>query len=211
MSKVHAQYGCGLSGPKEWVNFDSSPTLQLQRIPLIGKLFYSFSSVKFPENIKYGDIIKGLPLAANSCDSLYCSHVLEHLSLEDFRIALKNSYHVLKPGGIFRCVLPDLEYIAKTYLEKKANRELDASITFMNWTLLGHEKREKGLKAIVKNHFSNAHHLWMWDKDSLAMELEKVGFKNIRKASFNDSQENAFKLVEDSTRFENAVAIESIK
>ena len=69
-------------------------------------------NTSFPSNVKYGDIIKGLPVEDNSCDGLYCSHTLEHLSLQDFRIALKNSYKILKKGGIFRVILPDIKHIA---------------------------------------------------------------------------------------------------
>lgn len=38
-----------------------------------------------------------------------------------------------------------------------------------------------------------------------------MGFKNIRKASFNDSSEGAFKFVENKDRFESAVALEALK
>lgn len=30
------QYGCGLSAPAGWRNFDSSPTLRAQRLPVLG-------------------------------------------------------------------------------------------------------------------------------------------------------------------------------
>ncbi|MCI5142460.1 MAG: methyltransferase type 11, partial [Candidatus Electrothrix sp. ATG1] len=34
MEKQFIHYGCGLSAPESWLNFDASPTLRLQRIPL---------------------------------------------------------------------------------------------------------------------------------------------------------------------------------
>ena len=34
---LNVQYGCGLSDPEGWKNFDSSPTLRLQKLPLIGR------------------------------------------------------------------------------------------------------------------------------------------------------------------------------
>ena len=96
---MYIQYGCGLSAPENWKNFDSSPTLRLQKVPLLGKLV---NKTPFPSKVIYGDIVKGLPgIKDNSCDGVYCSHVLEHLSLEDFRIALRNTLNILKPGGYF--------------------------------------------------------------------------------------------------------------
>lgn len=210
-NKKYVQYGCGLSAPHEWVNFDASPTLRIQKLPVIGKLLHSKLNVIFPENVIYGDIVKGLPLPLNSCDGLYCSHTLEHLALEDLKIALRNSYEILKPGCYFRCVVPDLEYAARNYLAEVQMGNPDGSINFMNYTLLGKQYRSKGIKNIISSTFGNYSHLWMWDRLSLVNELSKVGFINIRICQFQDCHDEMFKLVEDSDRFNNALAIECMK
>ena len=208
---IYVQYGCGLSAPAAWINFDISPTLRIQKTPIINTLLKNQMNTRFPENVRYGDIVKGLPIDANSCDGLYCSHVLEHLSLQDFRKALRNSYKILKTGGIFRCVVPDLEYAARNYLQRLDNAESDASIQFMSGTLLGIEKRPRGLKEQIGNMFGNSHHLWMWDRKSLSEELKAAGFQSVRPCKFNDSSDEMFKLVEEEGRFGHAAAIESIK
>ena len=77
---LYIQYGCGLSAPMEWRNFDASPTLRFERLPVIGQ-FYTKNDKRFPTNVEYGDIVKGLPVEINSCKGVYCSHILEHLSL----------------------------------------------------------------------------------------------------------------------------------
>jgi hypothetical protein len=51
----------------------------------------------------------------------------------------------------------------------------------------------------------------MWDYPALAQELSLAGFKNMRRAYFNDSQDDMFKLVEEASRFDNALAIECYK
>ena len=149
MKKQYVQYGCGLSAPTNWLNFDASPTLIIQKIPFIGKILKNRLNVIFPMNVLFGNIIKGLPVKENSCDGLYCSHTLEHLSLEDFRIALKNSFKILKKGGIFRCIVPDLQYNANKYLKDLENNDDLASINFMNNTYLGIKKRPKNLKDLM--------------------------------------------------------------
>ncbi len=212
MEKLYAQYGCGLSAPKEWQNFDASPTLRLQRLPIFGALLKKQLNVVFPKEVRYGDIVKGLPLKENSCSGIYCSHVLEHLALKDFRTALVNTYRILKPGGVFRCLVPDLEIIVKDYLNSLESNPETASIDFIGaGSLLGVSERPKGLKGIVTAVMGNSHHLWMWDHYSLKNELSNAGFINIRKAAFNDSEVLEFKLVEDITRFENAVVYECTK
>ena len=211
MTNKYVQYGCGLSAPKEWINFDVSPTLRIQKLPILGAVLKSSLSTSFPKNVQYGDIIKGLPVGDNSCDGLYCSHTLEHLSLEDFRIALENSFKILKKGGIFRCIVPDIEHLARKYISQLDSGNSVASISFIEDTLMGIKQRPKGLKGFIKSYYGNSHHLWMWDHKSLAEELKNAGFTQIRKCRYNDSEDDMFKYVEDESRFKNAVAIECRK
>jgi len=212
MTKLYVQYGCGLSAPKEWINFDSSPTLRIQKIPLLGKIIKNKLNTVFPSNVKYGDIIKGLPIKNDTCEGVYCSHVLEHLSLDDFRVALKNTFKILKKGGVFRCVVPDLEYSAREYIKTLEKGDKLASIAFIGTnTLLGIKHRPKGLKGHLSSFWGNSKHLWMWDNSSLTEELKIAGFSQIRVCKFNDSDDEMFKYVEDPSRYVNAVAIECIK
>lgn len=116
--RKYVQFGCGLSNPSEWTNYDSSPTLRIQKIPILGWVLKKKLNVIFPNNIKYGDIVKGLKIEEESCDGIYCSHVLEHLSYNDMITSLKNSYSYLKKGGTFRMVLPDMEFECRKYISE---------------------------------------------------------------------------------------------
>ncbi len=102
-------FGCGLSVATDWLNYDASPTLRLQKLPLVGLLAKSLVRPRFPDLVLFGDIARRLPEESSSADLVYCSHILEHLSLDDFRLALTEVFRILKPGGVFRGVLPDLE------------------------------------------------------------------------------------------------------
>jgi hypothetical protein len=205
---MNLQYGCGLNDATGWLNCDASPTLRLQRLPLMGVFFRKLLSPVFPSLVEYGDIVKGLKLSANYCDAIYCCHVLEHLSLEDCRSALRNTYLYLKPGGTFRCVLPDFEKQVATYL---ADSSPSAAPEFLTYTFLGRKSRPKGLAGIVREAFGNSHHLWMWDCKALANELAAVGFRGIRRCEFGDSKNLAFQAVENPGRYEWALAIECTK
>ncbi len=209
MAELNVQYGCGLSAPLDWVNFDSSPTLRLQRLPLLGRFI---RKVDFPSNILYGDIIKGLPgIEENSCDAIYCSHVLEHLSLNDFSIAVSNTCRMLKKGGYFRCVLPDLEFAIDNYISDRSSMPEKASFNFLQLTLLGQESRPHGLKERLIASAGNSKHLWMWDQYSLKKALLDSGFSEVRKCQFNDSVYKGFLSVEEKSRFWGAIAFEAIK
>src|SRR2546421_9928005 len=73
-AKLRVQFGCGLSAPETWRNFDASPTLRFERLPIVGRL-YTKNGERFPGNVEYGDIVKGLPLVRESCAAVYASHV----------------------------------------------------------------------------------------------------------------------------------------
>ncbi len=203
------QYGCGyLSHPEGWINFDASPTLFLQRIPLIGYFARKFVKPCFPNNIIFGDILHSLPIEKERFKGIYCSHVLEHLSLEDFRTAIRNTYLDLVPDGIFRLVMPDLFYFAQQYF---ISDNPSASIDFMKDSMLGVTKRERSFLRFLRYYIGNANHLWLWDFNSAKIELEKVGFTEIRRAYFGDSLDLKFQEVEDKTRWENCLGIECSK
>lgn len=87
--------GCGSKFHTEWINIDihSSNTSVIQH-----------------------DIRKGLPFPDCTFDAVYSSHLLEHLSEKEAGLLLKEKFRILKPGGICRIGVPDLEQICKNYL-----------------------------------------------------------------------------------------------
>lgn len=95
------------------------------------------SSVSAPGVIRH-DLRRGLPFPDASFDAAYGSHVLEHLQPEAAARLLRECHRVLKPGGIARIVVPDLEAIARLYLENleaAAAGEEQAEFRY-DWALL---------------------------------------------------------------------------
>lgn len=200
----YVQFGCGFSAPEGWVNFDASPTLRFERLPLLGRM-WTRNEARFPTSVKFGDIVKGLPLKPASCAGIYCSHVLEHLSLQDFRIALINTFLLLKAGGIFRLVVPDLERsIGKYYQDSTPG----AAETFLSETGLGRKSRNRRLAGFLVEWLGNSHHLWMWDYKSIEQELTRAGFAAVRRACLGDSADRMFDAVEDEGRWQNCLGVE---
>lgn len=68
------------------------------------------------ENVKGINILQGLPYADNSVDAVFSSCMLEHFTKEQAELHLKECYRILKPNGICRIVVPDLEDVCKEYL-----------------------------------------------------------------------------------------------
>src|SRR3984893_10399938 len=164
---IYLQYGCGQSCPGGSINFDASPTLRLQRLPVIGRLFKRGATV-FPDGVRFGDIVRGLPIPDGSVQGIYASHVLEHLSYADFWRALDHTFRLLRPGGIFRLVVPDLKSRAQKYVERLETGQTDANSWFWRSARLGSEGSPRGPVALARSLIGRSAHLWMWDEISLA-------------------------------------------
>lgn len=206
---MNLHFGCGTVVGPEWYNCDGSLTVRLQRLPVVGAIFRQFVPPRFPSAVHFGDVARGLDIAPNSCDAVFCSHVLEHLALEELRQTLRNVYTYMKPGGVFRAVLPDLGEMIRLYNE---NPGPEAAINFMTWTGLGVERRPRSINGLLRAWLGGSRHMWMWDFKSMRVELEKVGFRDIQPTSFNASSNPVFKSVEDPERFRwNPLAFECVK
>lgn len=87
--------GCGRRFHSSWTNIDLE---------------------SYTPSVTQHDITQGLPFLDNHFDAVYHSHVLEHLDPRDGEKLLSECYRVLRPGGVLRIVVPNLEQIATLYL-----------------------------------------------------------------------------------------------
>ena len=186
--------GCAYKIGKNWINFDNSPIAFIDNLPFLNKIF-KINKLKFPKGIKYGNIVKKHLSLENAADNIYCSHVLEHVSLFDARKMLKNIFFMLKKNGNFRIVVPSLKSRIDDYnIDKDADKFLNSLGCFnMN--------ENKNLLSKLRYFFGGSRHRWMYDETSLQRELEQVGFREIRKCDLGDSGLNIFSEVEDKDRF----------
>ena len=88
--------GCGKRYHKDWVNVD----------------MYSDT----PDVMAY-NLLKGIPFSDNHFEVVYHAQVLEHSPKDDAPGFIKECFRVLKPGGVIRIVVPDLEGIVTEYLK----------------------------------------------------------------------------------------------
>ena len=109
--------GCGRRYHRDWVNLDLE---------------------SFDPAVICHDLTGGIPFEESSFEAVYHSHVLEHLSPEQGQELIGECFRVLKPGGVLRVVVPDLERIAQLYLNmhESAWAGDEASQIDYNWMKL---------------------------------------------------------------------------
>lgn len=104
--------GCGNRTHNAWVNIDYSPMRWFLKLWFLQRL----GSSRLPYVYLNQDLRHGIPFAGNTADVVYCSQLLEHLEHKEALPFVQEIYRVLKPGGILRLVVPDLEKAASRYL-----------------------------------------------------------------------------------------------
>lgn len=109
--------GCGRRFHLDWTNVDFTTKDQ-------GVIAYNLT--------------QGIPFPDESFEVVYHSHLLEHFSRSNAESFLKECYRVLRPQGVLRVVVPDLEQIAQTYLTavKKASAGSQEWHDNYEWILL---------------------------------------------------------------------------
>lgn len=206
--KKMLNFGCGPGIVADgWVNSDASPTLILQKLPLIGAPL-TRNRVKFDSRVVYKNILNIGESEFNSYDYIFSSHVLEHLSLEDFRKTLFNCFKLLKSRGIFRLIMPDIKVLVENYMK---NKDFD-SIKLIESMGIGVKSKPKNFFDFLISYLGNSKHLWLWDYETTLKELDAVGFKKIRKYNYGEYDlYPEFSHVEKETRFLNSFAVECTK
>lgn len=96
---LYLNVGCGrrFFRGEPWVNLDVSPA---------------------DASVLNWNVRKGFPMGSATVDAIYFSHVLEHFSEEHGARLVTECLRALKPGGLLRLVVPDLEGICREYLHQ---------------------------------------------------------------------------------------------
>lgn len=205
--------GCGQSPTLGWINFDNSFAIRMRWVPFILLKHLTFLGASRIENIKwvknnaveYFDARKPIKFNDNSVDVIYTSHMLEHMSREDALVFLRNTYRILKPGGVLRISVPDLSILIKRYLD---NHDGDA---FMEEMMVAPPRLNSFFdffKVLINGY---RHHQWMYNEVSLKNALQEIGFSRLEKM---DPGETHIKDPGDLNLYErsgNSLYIEAIK
>lgn len=154
-----ANIGCGPCYMDGWINIDISD--------------------KHKTDI-CGNVLQ-LELESNSFDSILLTHSFEHLQFPDDAVkALELFYKWLKPGGILRIAVPDLELAAKAY----AN---GSDLKFLyGGDFPGYYYKDTPGQRL--NFFIKAwEHTNCYDFTMLRLMLQDAGFEKIEKKQPNES------------------------
>lgn len=206
--------GCGTktSASSLVVNIDWSIYLRLKSSGLwkrVAPFFIDGERLKrfaeMPENVLVHNLAKGIPFQSNSVDAVYHSHMLEHFDQGVVDGFLLDVIRVLKPGGIHRIVVPDLEKLCRHYLDhllicvadsaesaKHDDYVADIIEQCVRKESFGTSQQSPFRRKIENFIFGDARkrgetHQWMYDRINLSQALLRNGYRDVTLHSYDTS------------------------
>jgi len=162
-----------------WQNFDNSWTVRAANSAALAAIFKAAGLLRGKEpylavvrehGIRWADAVRHIPVADNSADVVYTSHMVEHLTREEAASFYAEAKRVLKPGGVLRVAVPNLDYHINLYRD---NADPDA---FMDGLCVVSEPT-RGIVGTLKHSLvGERHHQWMYNGPSMRRALEEASF-----------------------------------
>ncbi len=194
------------------INIDWSIELRLRRSRLGRRLVSWFvhgpRRERFDamsDNILVHNLAQGIPFEADSVDVVYHSHLFEHLDRDIAEPFLLEIKRVLKPGGVVRIVVPDLQRLCTEYLEHVARCGEDAAEVpnhdryvapiieqCVRRESYGSSQQKPGLRFLENVILGDARrrgetHQWMYDEFNLSALLTRLGYQDLRRQTYPQS------------------------
>lgn len=180
-SKTYVDIGCGNNISKDFINIDY---LWMPGIDICM------------------DIVNHrLPVKNDSVQGIFTEHCLEHLPYERIQHVLQECYRILKPGGTLRIVVPDGELYLDLYHDNHAGCK-EVKLPFQE----GYKTPMERINGLFRNHG----HLFIYDFETMKINLEIVGFREIKKVAYRQGRDE--KLLKDSEwRKVESLYVEAVK
>jgi len=164
-----------------WINTDVTPHLFVARVPGLATLLHAVGKVNDARyaayrdgrfrRLRYVNLNRRLPYRDASVAAIYSSHVFEHLHVDVAERTLAECHRVLKPGGVLRIAVPDLDHEVANYDPVNPDAFLDGIF--------------QGRAASDNRH---ARHWWHYNAESLAARMHAAGFSDVAQCDYRQGR-----------------------
>jgi predicted SAM-dependent methyltransferase len=128
----------------------------------------------------FWDLRKGIPFPDNSVQSIYSSHLLEHMPYEAGQVILNEAHRALRPGGTISVCVPNARIYIDAYL---GTSPLSEDHDFWEPALVSRE----GIDLLNYVAYMGGEHACLFDQESLVTRLAQAGFKDVKARDFDES------------------------
>lgn len=170
VKKLHI--GCGSNVYSGWLNTD----------------------LNYTDDIAFLDAGNEFPFENNIFNYIYSEHLFEHLNVSQQLNMFKESYRVLKKGGVMRVATPSMDFLFKLYKDDQS----EESKTYLEWainhsptlTVVKNEIEDKSYYNcyVINNFFKAWGHQMIHDLSSLKAMAQQCGFATVRSSEVGKSE-----------------------
>jgi predicted SAM-dependent methyltransferase len=172
-------WGCGEWAQSGWINSDIKENAGVDIV---------------------ADIRDGLPIDSDSLDYVVSIHSLPEIPFVELVPALQELRRVLKPGGVLRIALPDLDRGIEAYQRRDTNY----------FKVPDEHAKSVGAKFVTQM-------IWygysrsLFTHEFIAEQLEKAGFSQVHHCSFKQTASSHPEIVDLDNREKESLFVEAVK
>ena len=133
--------------------------------------------------------IESLDYRDKSVDLIYASHVIEYFDRIEVLSVLKEWKRVLRIDGVLRIAVPDFYQMAKLYLVDSYDLEKFLGPLYGKMQI---EKKTIDSDYESKIESQTIYHRTVYDFNNLKELLEEVGFRNVKKYDWRETEHSDF-------------------
>jgi len=201
---IRLNLGCGPKRIDGWINVDYAIAARLAKYPIVGPVLSRLFRNNWHPEIVIADLRKSFVWEDNSVDVVYSSHTLEHFSKLEGTEFLSECHRVVKPGGIIRIVVPDLQVLVKDYISGRL-----AADDFVDELDVLFVSDGSALRRLLAPYLQFPHRC-MYNTVSLLRVMDEIGFNTEPKSPFEGAIVDVEKI-ELEHRTIDAVIAEGVK
>lgn len=170
-------WGCGSVTPSGWINVD----------------------VRAGAGIDIAcDILAGIPLDDGCIDYIASQHALQDIKIHDQIKAIRELRRILKPGGVLRLGLPDLDRAIDAYKDGQADYFLVKDWDTISGNFISH---------VLWHNYTHTPFTYEFAEEL----LRKAGFREVRRAAYRRTASRYPEIVELDGRERESFFVEAWK
>jgi SAM-dependent methyltransferase len=163
-----------------WLNTDVTLHIAVARVPGMAAILrrggrlsderWSAHRRGVFRQLRYLDLTRRLPFADGSFEAVFGSHVLEHLAPAEAERLLGECLRTLRPGGVLRVAVPDLDRVIGDYDPEHPDEFLFGLL----------QSRDRST--------SRHRHWWHYNERSLGALLTRTGFAKVTRCGYGEGR-----------------------
>lgn len=176
---------------RRYLRSTEQPRLQLGSGP---NLLPGWLNTDFVHGDAFLNVTRRFPLPDGSLAYVYSEHMIEHVSEQQGLHVIRESFRVLRPGGVLRVTTPDLHKVITIYEDDNPSVSLSDYLAFLDETL-PHDPHPRAAQML--NTYMRAWgHQFIYDEEDLSAKLLEAGFESVARVAPGESEHELLRGLE---------------